>query len=93
MTLPAIIWIDRLGRRPALIIGAFVMMIWLFISGSLQAAYGEPNHDPSINVTWALVNKKSQSKAIVACSYLFVATSVYSLFFLFVFTGKNDWRG
>jgi MFS family permease len=33
MTLPAIIYLDKFGRRPALIIGAFLMMVWLFISG------------------------------------------------------------
>lgn len=35
LTLPAIIFLDRFGRRPALIIGSFLMMMWLFISGSL----------------------------------------------------------
>jgi len=74
MTLPAIIWIDRLGRRPALVLGSFGMMTWLFISGSLQAAYGEPDHNPADGTTWHLVDKPNQSKAIVACSYLFVAT-------------------
>ena len=33
MTLPAIIFLDKIGRRPALIGGAFMMMSWLFISG------------------------------------------------------------
>lgn len=33
MTLPAILYLDRIGRRPALIFGAFFMMVWLFISG------------------------------------------------------------
>lgn len=34
MTLPAIIYLDRIGRRPALIFGSFLMMVWLFISGT-----------------------------------------------------------
>jgi Na+/melibiose symporter-like transporter len=34
MTLPAILYLDRIGRRPALIFGAFFMMVWLFISGT-----------------------------------------------------------
>ena len=33
MTLPAIIYLDKFGRRPALIVGSFLMMTWLFISG------------------------------------------------------------
>lgn len=36
LTLPAIIFLDRFGRRPALIIGSFLMMMWLFISGSFS---------------------------------------------------------
>jgi hypothetical protein len=75
MTLPAIIFIDRLGRRPALVIGAFFMMTWLFISGSVQAKFGVPNHDPTVNTTWVIPPEhKSQSKVVIACSYLFVAT-------------------
>lgn len=74
MTLPAILFIDRWGRRPTLILGAFGMMSLLFVSGSIQAAYGQPNTTPGAAVTWHLVNKPSQAKAIVAVSYLFVAT-------------------
>lgn len=33
MTLPAIMYLDKIGRRPALIIGAFLMMTFLFIEG------------------------------------------------------------
>lgn len=33
LTLPAIIFLDKWGRRPALILGSFGMMTWLFISG------------------------------------------------------------
>ncbi len=37
LTLPAILYLDRVGRRPALIFGAFFMMTWLFISGRHSA--------------------------------------------------------
>ncbi|KAI5810679.1 general substrate transporter [Pyronema omphalodes] len=74
MTIPAILYIDKLGRRPALLIGSFLMMTWLFISGAVQGAYGEPETDPTQPITWKLVNKPSQAKAVIACSYLFVAT-------------------
>jgi Na+/melibiose symporter-like transporter len=33
LTLPAIIFLDKWGRRPSLILGSFGMMTWLFISG------------------------------------------------------------
>ncbi|KAF2687507.1 general substrate transporter [Lentithecium fluviatile CBS 122367] len=76
LTLPAILWLDRFGRRPALLIGSFLMMSWLFISGALQGAYGNPNPDTEDNdISWVIPKEHtSVSKAIVACSYLFVAS-------------------
>jgi MFS family permease len=73
MTLPAILLLDKIGRRPTLIIGAFCMMSLLFISGSIQAAYGEPNNTPGSPTTWHLVGKPVQGRVVVAVSYLFVA--------------------
>jgi hypothetical protein len=80
MTLPAIIYIDRFGRRPALLIGSFGMMTLLFLSGGFQGGYGrEPNEtDPEgtkDDVSWTLgKDHPGVSKFVVACSYLFVAT-------------------
>jgi MFS family permease len=75
LTLPAILYLDRFGRRPALLLGSFGMMSWLFISGALQGAYGHRETDPKSEVTWSLGKEHpSISKAVVACSYLFVAT-------------------
>jgi len=76
MTLPAIIYIDRWGRRPTLILGSIGMMTFLFINGAIQGAFGEPNsHPTALNsaVTWILVDKNAQAKAVIACSYIFVA--------------------
>jgi hypothetical protein len=55
------------------------MMTWLFISGALQHAYGQPNTDETRNntnqdVTWIVYEQQSVSIGVVACSYLFVAT-------------------
>jgi MFS family permease len=76
LTLPAILYLDRFGRRPALLLGSLGMMTWLFISGGLQGAYGKPYHDPKDKqITWTLgSDHPSVSKAVVTCSYLFVAT-------------------
>lgn len=74
MTLPAILYLDRYGRRPALIIGAFLMGAWLFINGALQQYYGQPVDTPGSAVTWIVAGNRPVSSAIVACSYLFVAT-------------------
>ena len=75
MTLPAIIWLDRTGRRPSLLLGSFGMMTFLFISGAIQASFGRPNDDPELKeISWIVKGHPSASKGIVACSYLFVAT-------------------
>lgn len=74
MTVPAILYMDRWGRRPMLLLGSLGMMSWLFISGSIQGAFGEPDTDANSEVSWILRHKPQQAKAIVACSYLFVAT-------------------
>ncbi len=38
LTLPAILYLDKFGRRPALIVGAFFMMIFLFVSGEFPTS-------------------------------------------------------
>ncbi|KAF2178789.1 high affinity glucose transporter [Zopfia rhizophila CBS 207.26] len=75
LTLPAILWLDRFGRRPSMLIGSFGMMSFLFISGAIQASFGAPNPDPKDkDISWVMKGHPSASKGVVACSYLFVAT-------------------
>ncbi|UPX14444.1 high affinity glucose transporter [Ascochyta rabiei] len=76
MTLPAILYLDKFGRRPALLVGSFLMMTWLFTTGALQASYGVPNPDKTDkDISWVVPKEHGGvSKAIVACSYLFVAS-------------------
>lgn len=40
-TLPVIFFLDHIGRHPALIGGAFFMMIWLYSTASVMARYGQ----------------------------------------------------
>ncbi|KAH6981728.1 general substrate transporter [Ilyonectria sp. MPI-CAGE-AT-0026] len=79
LTLPAILYLDKWGRRPSLVIGSFFMMTWLFISGALQQYYGQPNTDETVtdnnkDISWIVADNRPVSSAIVSCSYLFVAT-------------------
>ena len=75
MTVPALLFVDRWGRRPTLLIGAFLMMVWLFVNAALLATYGTvpkpeqfPSAAESISITGA------PAKAVIACTYLFVAS-------------------
>lgn len=74
MTVPALIWIDRWGRRPTLLIGAALMATWLFADAGILATYGvyQPNGVGGVKEASMLVSG-APSKAIIACSYLFVA--------------------
>ncbi|KAK9327301.1 general substrate transporter [Lipomyces starkeyi] len=74
MTIPPIIWIDKWGRRPALLLGAPILCFWLFLVGGLFKQYGEPNPATDQPNTWIIVGHRSASLAILACLYLGVAT-------------------
>ena len=76
MTVPALLYVDRWGRRPTLLVGATLMMTWLFANAGILAAHGHwagpdgVQHTPE--ASWEV--KGSASKAVIACSYLFVAS-------------------
>lgn len=75
LTLPAIFFLDKWGRRPSLLCGSLFMMVFLFIVGAVEAIYGVPVHadsGPLSAITWALPNERSVQLTVVACSYLFV---------------------
>lgn len=79
LTLPAIIYLDKFGRRPSMLIGSFLMMTYLFVVGALQASYGVPNvgelqNKDNKDISWIIHDNKPVSKAIVAMTYLFVCT-------------------
>ena len=76
MTIPALLYVDRWGRRPTLLIGALCMMTWMFANGGLLKSYGHYAGPKGVNDTpeasWSISGKPS--KAVIACSYLFVAS-------------------
>ncbi|KAK9365550.1 general substrate transporter [Lipomyces kononenkoae] len=74
MTIPAILWMDKYGRRPALLLGAISMALWLYLIGGLLSRYGEPNPVPNEPSTWIIMDHPSASRTILACSYLTVGT-------------------
>ncbi|KAE9378613.1 sugar transporter [Stipitochalara longipes BDJ] len=84
MTIPALIWMDRWGRRPMFLVGAALMMTWLFINAGIpsliilgvMATYGHAAPAGGLNgiaaESWVLSGKPA--KVIIAMSYLFVAS-------------------
>jgi MFS family permease len=76
MTVPALLFVDRWGRRPTLLVGAALMMTWMFANAGLLATYGtyagpkgvQNTPEASTSITGA------PAKAVIACTYLFVAS-------------------
>lgn len=77
MTVPALLFIDRWGRRRLLMAGCICMMTWQFAVAGLLATYADHVDavDGNSNIRLLIPdNHKSAAKAVIACSYLFVAS-------------------
>lgn len=75
MTVPALIWVDRWGRRPTLLIGAGLMMIWMYANAGIMASYGTPVPGGINGVPEESMRLSGASaKGLIACTYLFVAS-------------------
>ncbi|KAI4097271.1 MAG: hypothetical protein L6R37_006833, partial [Teloschistes peruensis] len=76
MTVPALLYVDRWGRRPTLLVGAALMMTWLFANAGLLASKGRYAGAKGVKnvkeASWEVAGPAS--KAVIACSYLFVAS-------------------
>jgi len=72
-TVPAILYIDKWGRRPMLLIGTFLMALFLFVVGGLQGHFGRwgiVDHER----VWRIDGHGGITRAVIVCSYLFVCT-------------------
>ncbi|KAI8583511.1 hypothetical protein K450DRAFT_204553 [Umbelopsis ramanniana AG] len=75
MTIPAILYLDRWGRRPTLIYGAAAMSIFLFIVGAIMGGRGHAVVTDNPSVNWSLdPSDKSSSIALIVMIYLFVCS-------------------
>ena len=73
MTVPAIIYIDKWGRRPMLLAGTLLMGFWMFLVGGLQGRYGHWDvAEGSGKRQWMISDNDAATKAVIVCSYLFV---------------------
>jgi Sugar (and other) transporter len=76
VTVPALLFLDRVGRRPLLVGGATSLAVWWFACAGLMASHGTPAPPGGLNNTpeesWQISGPAS--KAVIACSYLVVAS-------------------
>lgn len=77
-TIPAILWIDRWGRRPTLISGGIFMGISMLIIGLILAIDGHKYYEPGINKNSVRLRSTSSSYAVIVFIYTFVASFAYS---------------
>jgi MFS family permease len=75
MTVPALLWMDRWGRRRTLLAGAALMCTWLTINAIMFAVYGRtpaPGEFPSASESIAVSG--APAWVIIVSTYLFVAS-------------------
>ncbi|KAG7660423.1 HGT1 [[Candida] subhashii] len=75
-TVPALYFFDKVGRRPLLMGGAVMMMIFQFGVAGILATYSVPWADSgneAVNIRIPEENK-SASRGVIACCYLFVCS-------------------
>jgi len=72
-TVPAIIWMDRWGRRPTLLIGLVLMAFFLFLVGGLQGGFGSLGIVDGSTV-WVVAGHPNVTIGIIVASYLFVCS-------------------
>jgi MFS family permease len=75
MTVPALLWVDRWGRRPTLLVGAALMALWMYANGAIMAVYGVVVPGGINGVTEESMKVSgAAAKGLIACTYLFVAS-------------------
>ncbi|KAK9365191.1 general substrate transporter [Lipomyces kononenkoae] len=78
MTIPAILWVDKWGRRPCLLLGALSMAVCLFIVGGLLKGFGQPNPVPFQPTNRVVKDHPAVSRTILAASCIAVGSFAIS---------------
>lgn len=75
MTIPALIFVDRWGRRPTLLVGALFMATFMFANAGIMGTYGvvQPGGVHGIPEESMLLSG-APATGLIACTYLFVAS-------------------
>jgi len=73
MTFPAVIYIDKWGRRPLLLAGTMLMVFWLYLVAGLQAKMGHWGYVTGSRM-WVITDNQPATTGIIVCSYLYVCS-------------------
>lgn len=76
ITVPALLFLDRIGRRVLLVCGGISLAIWWFVCAGLMASYGSPAPPGGVDgvpeESWQISGPPA--KAVIASSFLVVAS-------------------
>ncbi|KAL4891826.1 general substrate transporter [Aspergillus ambiguus] len=75
MTIPALLWMDRWGRRMTILVGAALMAILMYANAGIMAAHGVvvPGGIGGVPEE-SMKLSGGAAKGLIACTYLFVAS-------------------
>lgn len=75
VTIPALLFVDRIGRRYPIIIGAVILGGLMYLNGALMAVYGNPAPPGGVDnveqISWQITG--TPAKVLIASTFLFVA--------------------
>jgi MFS family permease len=75
MTVPALIWQDKWGRRPTMMVGAFFMTAFMFANAGIMGAQGTVVPGGVGGVPQQSMKLSgAPATGLIACTYLFVAS-------------------
>ncbi|VDB92528.1 unnamed protein product [Peniophora sp. CBMAI 1063] len=77
-TIPAILFIDKWGRRPMIISGTICMGFFLMLVGGLQGRFGHWGELDG-NKIWLIDGHDAATKGIIVCSYFAVCSFAIAL--------------
>lgn len=73
MTIPALLWMDRWGRRTTILVGAALMAILMYANAGIMSAHGEVVPGGIDGVPQQSMRLHgAAAKGLIACTYLFV---------------------
>jgi MFS family permease len=93
-SVPTIIYIDKWGRRPLLLVGTLLMGFFMYLVGGLQGSNGawglvDGNRESTwyyLKATiyipagvWVITDHDSITKGVIVCSYFFVCSFAISM--------------